>query len=376
MKIAVDAMGGDYAPREVIKGALEAVSRCPCEVILVGDREIIQSELEKLGGSEGLPLFLKDAPEVIGMNEHPALALRRKRNSSIKRAVELVKKGKARAVVSAGNTGAVMVAAKLLLGTLEGVSRPGIAVTLPARHGPFLLIDAGANVGSKPENLLEFAVMGHLYSKYIMGCENPRVGLLSIGEEEIKGDGLMRTSFQLLRRATQLNFVGNVEAKELFSNQADVVVCDGLVGNLALKVGEGAASLMGYYLKGEFSRGIRGRLAYFLFKPSLERIKKKTDYKEYGGAPLLGVNGICIICHGSSNAYAVTNAIKVACDFAEKKLNSRIEANLEAVKESLGIGRKFWPSFRDWREAFRIRGERSEGEEALAGASKEEGEEE
>ncbi len=375
MKIAVDAMGGDYAPREVIKGALEAVSRCPCEVILVGDKEIIHSELEKLGGSQGLPLFIKDAPEVVGMNEHPALALRRKRNSSIKRAVELVKKGKARAVVSAGNTGAVMVAAKILLGTLEGVSRPGIAVTMPAKKGPFILIDAGANVGSKPENLLEFAIMGHLYSKYIMGRENPKVGLLSIGEEEIKGDGLIRTSFQLLRRATQLNFVGNIEAKELFSNQADVVVCDGLVGNLALKVGEGAASLMGYYLKKEFSRGLRGKLAYLLFKPSIERIKRRTDYKEYGGAPLLGVNGICIICHGSSNAYAIANAIKVACDFAEKRLNKKIEANLEAVKESLGLGRRFWASFKDWKEAFRIKGERIEGEEALVGASKE-GEEE
>ncbi|RLD99416.1 MAG: phosphate acyltransferase PlsX [Aquificota bacterium] len=376
MRIAVDAMGGDYAPREVIKGALEAVSKCPCEVILVGDKEIIQSELDKLGGSQRLPLLIKDAPEVIGMSEHPAMALRRKRNSSIKKAVELVKRGKARAVVSAGNTGAVMVAAKLLLGTLEGVSRPGIAVTLPARHGPFLLIDAGANVGSRPENLLEFAIMGHLYSKYIMGCDNPRVGLLSIGEEEVKGDGLMRTSFQLLRKATQLNFVGNVEAKEIFNNQADVVVCDGLVGNLALKVGESAVSLMGYYLKGEFSKGLRGKLAYFLFKPSLERIKRRTDYEEYGGAPLLGVNGICIICHGSSNAHAIANAIKVACDFAEKRLNKRIKADLEAVKESLGLGRKFWPSFRDWRDAFRIRGERIEGDEALAGASKEEGEEE
>ena len=375
MRIAVDAMGGDHAPREVIKGAIRAAKNCACEVILVGDKEIIKSELEKLGGNGGLPLFIKDAPEVIGMNEHPALALRRKRNSSIKRAVELVKKGKARAVVSAGNTGAVMVAAKLLLGTLEGVSRPGIAVTLPGRREPFILIDAGANVGSKPENLLEFAIMGHLYAKHIMNRDNPKIGLLSIGEEEIKGDDLMRTSFQLLRRATQLNFVGNVEAKELFNNHADVVVCDGLVGNLALKVGEGAASLMAYYLKEEFSRGIRGKLAYLFFKPSLTRIKKKTDYKEYGGAPLLGANGICIICHGSSDSYAIANAIKTACNFAEKNLNKKIEANLEAVKDSLGIGKKFWASFKDWKEAFRMKGERVEGEEVLAGVSRAEEEE-
>jgi len=379
MRIAIDAMGGDLAPRVVVEGALEAVKGSACEVILVGDKEIIKDEIEKLGGARGLSIFIKDAPEVIGMNEHPVNALRKKRNSSIRKAVEQVKRGKARAVVSAGNTGAVMVAAKILLGTLEGVSRPGIAVTLPGRRGPFLLIDAGANVGSRPENLLEFAIMGHLYAKHLMAKESPRIGLLSIGEEEIKGDGLIRTSFQLLRRATQLNFMGNVEAKEIFNNFADVVVCDGLVGNLTLKVGEAAASLMAHYLKEEFSRDLRGKLAHLFFRRAIQRIKVRTDYKEYGGAPLLGVNGICIICHGSSNAYAIRNAVNVACEFAEKRLNKRIENNLEAVKESLGLGKGFWSSIRewkDWKEAFRLRGERAgEGEdEGLGSGPIEEGE--
>ncbi len=365
MRIAVDAMGGDYAPREIIKGALEAVKKCSCEVILVGDREIIKAELEKSGDTKGLPIFIKDAPEVIGMNEAPVVALRKKRKSSIRKAIEQVKRGKARAVVSAGNTGAVMVAAKFLLGPLKGVSRPGIAVTLPAKKGPFLLIDAGANVGSRPENLLEFAIMGHLYSKHIMGKDHPRIGLLSIGEEEMKGDDLIKVSFHLLRKATQLNFVGNVEAKEVFSNQADVVVCDGLIGNITLKVSEATASLMSYYLREEYARDMRGKFAYLLFKSGLKRIKQKTDYKEYGGAPLLGANGICIICHGSSDAYAITNAIKVACEFAEKTLNKRIEANLEAVKESLGLGKGFWSSIkgkgiRDFKEAFRMRMEKEE----------------
>jgi len=362
MRIAIDAMGGDLAPRAVVEGALEAVKECSCEVILVGDKEIIKDEIEKLGGARGLPIFIKDAPEVIGMNERPVEALRKKRNSSIRKAVEQVRKGKAKAVVSAGNTGAVMVAAKILLGTLEGVSRPGIAVTLPGKRGPFLLIDAGANVGSRPENLLDFAIMGHLYAKHLMAKENPRIGLLSIGEEENKGDELIRTSFQLLRRVTQLNFIGNVEAKEVFNNLADVVVCDGLVGNLTLKVGEAAASLMAHYLREEFSRDLRGKLAYLLFKRAIQRIKVRTDYREYGGAPLLGVNGICIICHGSSNAYAIKNAINVACEFAEKRLNKRIEKNLEAVKESLGLGKGFWASikgWKDWKEAFKLRGERA-----------------
>lgn len=360
LRIALDAMGGDFAPKEIIKGAIEASKRCGCEIILVGDREIIQRELEDLGGGKGLPLFMRDASEVIGMSEHPSIALRRKRNSSIRRAMELVREGKAKAVVSAGNTGAVMVAAKLMLGTLQDVDRPGIAVTLPGRKEPFLLIDAGANVGSRPENILEFAIMGHLYAEHMMGRENPKIGLLSIGEEEIKGDGLMRNSFQLLRNVAQINFIGNVEAKEIFNNHADVVVCDGLMGNITLKVGEAAAALISHYLKREFSKGLRGKLSYLLLKPGLTWIKKRTDYKEHGGAPLLGVNGICIICHGSSNAYAIANAIKVACDFAEKRLNQKIEVNLGAIKEDLSIGRRFWSTFRDLKDAFRLRGERGE----------------
>ena len=342
MRIALDAMGGDFAPSELIKGAILALKEIEHhKIILVGDQDILLQELERLGERNNPRIFIKHAPEVVRMDDQPSSALRKK-NSSIKVGLDLVKEGSARAFVSAGNTGAVMIAAKVILGTLEGVSRPAIAVTLPSKSDPFILIDAGANVDSKPQHLVEFAVMGHIYAKAIMGRERPRIGLLSIGEEDYKGNGLTKNAFLLLRSIPQINFIGNVEGKELYNGVADVVVCDGFVGNLALKISESAESLMSYFLKETFSRSLRGKIAYLLIKRDLRRIKEITDYREMGGAPLLGVKGICIICHGSSNDRAIANAIKVALEMAEKRLNEKIEGELAAVKEAVKQGRSLW----------------------------------
>ncbi len=366
MRIALDAMGGDHAPREIVKGAIEAVQRCDCEIVLVGDQEIIKQELKRAGASDQFPIFVKHAPDVIGMGEPPSMALRKKRQSSIWRAVEMVKRGKAQAVVSAGNTGAVMVSAKLQLRTLEGVARPAIAVTLPSQKEPFLLLDAGANVDCKPENLLEFAIMGHLYAKHIMGIERPRIGLLSIGEEDTKGDSLVKQTYPLLRQVPQLHFIGNVEGKELYHNVADVVVCDGFAGNLALKISESTAGLLLHLLKEAFKNGgVRGAIGYWALRPFLREIKYRTDYKEYGGAPLLGVNGICIISHGSSDAKAVTNAIRVAKDLATNHLNRRIQEHLAAIRGT--SGKRFWDKLMEtipsWREEDEEVAEEERGDE-------------
>ncbi len=365
MRIALDAMGGDYAPREIVKGAIEAVQRCDCEIVLVGDQEIIKQELARSNASPDFPIFIKHAPDVIGMGEPPSMALRRKKQSSIWRSVELVKRGKAHAVVSAGNTGAVMVSAKLQLRTLEGVSRPAIAVTLPSQKDPFLLIDAGANVDCKPDNLLEFAVMGHLYAKHILGISSPRLGLLSIGEEDTKGDSLVKQTYPLLRQAPQLHFIGNVEGKELYSHVADVVVCDGFAGNLALKISESTAGLLLHLLKEAFiNGGVKGKIGYWALKPFLKDIKVRTDYKEYGGAPLLGVNGICIISHGSSDARAITNAIKVAKELASQQLNRHIREHLAAIRGT-GTGKRLWDMLKDtipsWRDDEDMEEEKEKG---------------
>jgi len=346
LRIALDAMGGDFAPHEQIKGALEALRVVNHKIILVGDREIIHQELERLGALKEKRLLVKHAPEVVRMDEQPLLALRRKRRSSIRVGMELVKSGAAQAFVSAGNTGAVMLAAKMILGTLEGISRPAIAVTLPSKKDPFILIDAGANVDSKPEHLVEFAIMGHIYAKAAMGRENPRIGLLSIGEEDLKGNGLTKNAFLLLKSIPQINFVGNIEGKEFYEGKADVVVCDGFVGNLALKISESASSLISHLLKGVFTRGILSRIAYLMVRRGLARMRTRVDYRAFGGAPLMGVKGICIICHGSSNHEAIANAIKVAVDMAQGQVNERIERNMEAVREALGISQSLWGQIR------------------------------
>jgi glycerol-3-phosphate acyltransferase PlsX len=335
MKIALDAMGGDHAPQVTVEGAIETLKEHPdIEIILVGDTSRIEKELQ---GKKRFPkdrLHLRHASEVISMDESPSYALRRKKDSSIKRAIELHKAGEAQAVVSAGHSGVAMALALFILGKVPGVDRPAIAASLPTLKKPFVLIDAGANVDCKPSNILEFAYMGTAYFRAVFGIENPRVALLSIGEEDTKGNELTKEAFKLLK-ASGLNFKGNIEGKDLFIGDADVIVCDGFIGNVVLKLSEGLAEVIMKMLKREISDISTGRIAYLLMKPALRRFKKKTDYAEYGGAPLLGINGTCIISHGRSSAKAIKNALLVAYNLAKTGLHRTISEELSKLKETI-----------------------------------------
>jgi glycerol-3-phosphate acyltransferase PlsX len=312
MRIAVDAMGGDHAPHEIVKGAVEAARRLTGieRLYLVGREEAVRAELAKHGKIPPV-IEVRNAGEVIAMNEAPALAVRRKKDASISRAIDLVRDGEADAVVSAGNTGALVASATLKLRTLEGVERPAIAVVMPTRLKPFVLIDVGANLDCPPLQLLQFAVMGQIYSREILGQANPVVGLLSIGGEDNKGNELTRETFQLLK-ATSLNFRGNVEGHGLFDGDIDVVVCDGFTGNVVLKSSESVAKVIGQWMKEEFKRNPVRILGALLLRGAFKAMKQKMDPDVYGGAPLLGVNGVCIKAHGSSKAKAVFHAVRVA----------------------------------------------------------------
>ncbi|MFA5005689.1 MAG: phosphate acyltransferase PlsX [Candidatus Omnitrophota bacterium] len=322
MKIVVDAMGGDYAPGVVIEGTLAAVKEYDVEVILVGDQPTIEALLKKAHYTGGR-ITVQHATEVIGMSESAALSVRRKRQSSIVVGVNLVKEGKASAFFSAGNTGAVVCAGTLGLGLLPGVERPGIALVTPTLKGVSLVIDVGANIDPKPMQLLQYGIMGSVYCKDILNKVNPSVGLLNIGEEEAKGTGLMRETYELLEKS-KLNFIGNVEGKDLFSGKCDLIICDGFVGNVALKVSESAAEAMQTFLKRHLLSNIFGKIGLIFMLPSLKRFKKELDYAEYGGAPLLGVNGVVIIGHGRSNKKAIKNAIRVAKEEVERNVNAEI----------------------------------------------------
>jgi glycerol-3-phosphate acyltransferase PlsX len=265
------------------------------------------------------------------MHEPPTVAIRKKRDSSIRVGIGLVRAGKADAFVSAGHSGVVMGTSLLLLGMLEGVDRPAIATLMPNLKETFVLLDVGANVDCKPENLLQFALMGNTYCKLILGRENPKIGLLSIGEEDIKGNELTKEAFKLIRQS-ELNFIGNIEGKDIFSGRADVVVCDGFTGNIALKISEGLAETILKMLKREISSITAGRLGYLMLKPAIRNFKKRTDYDEYGGAPLLGINGTSIISHGRSSSKAIRNALRVAADFSRKRVH---EAIADAIKTNL-----------------------------------------
>jgi glycerol-3-phosphate acyltransferase PlsX len=326
LKIVVDAMGGDYAPREVVIGALEA-SREGVEIILVGDGEKI---LKELGKERSSLIEIVHTKETIAMGEQPTMAVRRKRDSSVVKSFQILKKGAASAFVSAGSTGAVMAAGLLELGRMRGIDRPAIAVVIPGEKGATVLLDAGANADCKPKNLLQFGVMGYLYAKKILGVKNPRVGLLSLGEEESKGNELTLKAFPLLREAG-INFIGNVEGRDLFSGSVNVVVCDGLVGNVALKAGEGMAIALTRMMREELARSWLSRMGTSLVLPAVKEIIRKVDYAEYGGAPLLGVNGVVIICHGSSTALAIKNAIKLAAGAASSGLVRAIGENVESI---------------------------------------------
>ncbi|MEW6125448.1 MAG: phosphate acyltransferase PlsX [Acidobacteriota bacterium] len=331
LKIAVDAMGGDYAPASEVEGAIQAVRELDASVILVGQIEKIQSELAKHRAAQDAvwdesKIEIVDAREVITMNDPVAQAFRRKRDSSIRVAATLVQEGKAHALVSAGNTGAVMMTAKLIIGSLSKVDRPALATVLPTydRAGAVLL-DVGANAECKPKHLYEFAVMGSLYSSAILGVENPRVGVLSIGEEEEKGNDLTKEAAKLLKDS-RLNFIGNVEGRDLYNNQADVIVCDGFTGNVALKVSEGVVEfIMSFFKKAMAASEANAAMAS---NPVFASLRKRLDYSEYGGAPLLGIKSATVICHGRSNAKAIRNAIAVARDYSVGKVSERIEEQL------------------------------------------------
>lgn len=328
MKIAVDAMGGDYAPQEIVKGALQAALEYRLAVILVGDEERVRAELA--GNDAGGLVSIVHAPEVIEMREHPAVAVRRKKNSSIVRATQLVKEGEADALVSAGSTGAAMASALLGLGRIKGIDRPAIAGVLPSEKGFTVLLDAGANVDCKPHHLLQFGVMGYIYAKKILGIPDPRVGLLSNGEEETKGNETTLAAFPLLKNAG-INFIGNVEGRDIFRGTVDVVVCDGFVGNIVLKTGEGMAGALFKMMKEEIAKSWLAKMGTVMAEPALKGFKKRLDYAEYGGAPLLGVNGVSIICHGSSTARAVKNAVRVAGESVESRLVEAIRDCMESV---------------------------------------------
>ncbi len=327
MKIAVDSMGGDHAPSEVVKGAVEAAGERRVPIILVGDRAAIDYELSKYE-TTGLPLEVRHASEVVQMDEHPAACIRRKPDSSVVVCADLVSSGEAQAMVSAGNTGAATAVATLKLGRIKGIDRPAIGTVLPTRNGNSVMLDAGANVDCDVRNLLQFAVMGNEYARTVLGIEQPRIGLLSIGEEPTKGNELTKAANAGLSQLGA-NFVGNIEGKDVFAGTADVIVCDGFVGNVVLKAAEGMAELVLTSLRNEISRNPMSRLGALVFRGAFGRVKAELDYAEYGGAPLLGVNGVCIVCHGRSDCRAISNAIGKAALAVESDVVSCIKAAVQ-----------------------------------------------
>src|ERR1700720_345458 len=329
LTIAVDAMGSDHAPKPEVAGAIRAAAELNLRVILVGLEDAIHKELDSHRDAASLPIEVRHASEVITMEDSAGKAVRAKKNSSIHVAARLVRDGAAQGFVSAGNTGAVMATAKMILGMIRGVQRPTLASAFPTLKGtPVVVVDVGANVDSPPAMLAQFAVMGEIYSRSIFHTRRPRVGLLSIGEEEHKGNELTRAATPLLK-GLPIHFIGNVEGGDIFTGETDVIVCDGFVGNVALKVGEGLVEMMQSMLRESLEATITRKIGYVLSRTAFQDFKKRVDYSEFGGAPLLGVRGVCIITHGRSNANAIKNAIRVAMELAGGKINDRIEAELE-----------------------------------------------
>jgi glycerol-3-phosphate acyltransferase PlsX len=334
MTIAVDAMGGDFGPAPIVEGAAQAAEELGVHVVLVGDRSQVAEQVGRYPKVRGR-LSVAHAPQVVDMHESPAQVARKKRDSSVWVANELVKSGDAQAVVSAGNTGASMVAAFFVLEVIKGVERPAIATTLPTLTGLAIMLDVGANVDCNAQHLFQFGIMGHEYGKCVFNKPNPRVGLLSIGEEDSKGNEVTKETFKLLK-GSAINFIGNVEGRDVYAGGADVIVCDGFIGNVALKISEGLADAIKKMLMKEIAASPLGKLSYLFLAGPLLRLKRRTDYAEFGGAPLLGVNGISIICHGRSTAKAIKNAIKRAKDLAERRLHELIRRDIE---ESLAAAR-------------------------------------
>lgn len=338
MIVSVDAMGGDFAPTEAVKGAVLATKELDnLSVVLVGDEALIKKELDALSVKDFSKIEILHADEVILMDDHPSQVLRAKRHSSMHLGLKLVKSKEADGFFTAGNSGSAMVIAMFILGLLEGVSRPAIGTVMPADNelGRFFMLDVGGNVDCRPEHLLTFAIMGSAYAKHILNIASPKVGLLNIGEEEGKGDMLTRATYDILHNCDSLNFIGNIEGKALYRGEADVVVCDGFVGNIAIKISQSIAKYISKLLKEELTSSAISKVGALLAKPAFAKLKQKTDGSQYGGAPLLGVKGTCVIGHGSSNAEAVKNGIKVACQAAENNMNDSI---VEDIKNAIASG--------------------------------------
>ena len=319
MRIAVDAMGGDHAPREIVRGAIDYALSSPDEILLVGDVPRLEREVAAHGKGTPANIRFVDAPEVIGMGEHPATALRTKRRSSIVVATDLVRDGDADAVVSAGSTGATMAAAVFRLGRIDGIDRPALPAHMVTATGPVMLLDVGANVDSSADNLVQFAAMGAIFAEHVLRVPNPRIGLLNIGEEVEKGDSLAREAHEKLA-AADLNFVGNIEAHDMIAHRADVVVCDGFVGNVVIKFFEGITSFIFRALREDLQQGPIAPLALLALKPGFDRLKARFDYERYGGAPLLGVKGVSIVTHGRAQARMMENAIRIASESAQARV--------------------------------------------------------
>ena len=334
--VAVDVMGGDLAPAQEVAGAVMAARQWQIPVILVGQAELVEKELTKHDIS-GLDVRVVHASEIVGMHDSASDAVRKKKNSSIRVAFDLVKQGTANAVVSTGNSGATMAAGMFVLKRIPGIDRPAIATVVPNLKDQTLILDVGGNVDCKPPHLVQFALMGSVYASQMLGKSKPRVGLLSNGEEESKGNDLTREASLALKQ-TSLNYVGYTEGRDIYNGHVDVVVCDGFVGNVVLKVSEGLAEAMSLMLREELSSRLLSRLGYLLVRPALKAFRKKVDYAEYGGAPLLGIQGTAMICHGSSSTRAIMNAIKMAHDSETHQVNKKLNERLEEIRTENFVG--------------------------------------
>jgi glycerol-3-phosphate acyltransferase PlsX len=328
MRIAVDAMGGDFGPRVTVEGAVKAAQEYQVEVLLVGAEELIRKEFSKQKIS-GNRISIVNAPEAIGMGEG-ILSFRKKKNSSIRVGAQLVKSGQADALVSTGNTAAVVYISKKVLGSLIGVDKPALSLLVPNLKGLTLLLDVGANVDCRPQHLEQFAIMGQIFMENVLDLKNPKIGLMSIGEESSKGNELTKEVFEKLQ-SSSLNFIGNVEGKDIYSGKADIIVTDGFIGNVALKVSEGVVETLFYMVRNEVMKNFFAKIGYLLMKRNLKKMYRKVDYSEYGGALLLGLNGVCIIGHGRSNVNAVKHAVRLAKDFVLSKVQDKIQHEMARV---------------------------------------------
>lgn len=330
--IAVDAMGGDFGPSVVVPGAIEASRLHDMHILLVGDTPKVEKELEKIR-LDNARYEIVHAEEVVHMNEKPSDILRRKKNASIQVACRLVREGAADGVVSAGHSGATVACGMFIMGRLAGVERPALSALLPTEKNPVVVLDAGANVDCRPYHLFQFGLMGDAFARDLLGYSSPRVSLLSIGEEEGKGNSQVKEAYELLKMAQNLNFIGNSEGRDIFTGDVDVVICDGFVGNVVVKMSEGLAASLVRMLKRVFTSGFMPAMGAFLAKNAFKKFAKTIDYAEYGGAPLLGLKGLAIVCHGRSNATAMTNAIKMSGAFVRKGTNSRLAETILANEE-------------------------------------------